>query len=202
MQFGWACDVGAWIVRGLIFVSAISAVIFGYTAWRNSLLSDGRVAGKAEVQKLWDDETRQRQAVAITAGENFRKQERLDARRVSENEIETRKNEKVAAAAVARTAAVNRGLLGRIAALDAAARSRGLPTAASCASEFERERDAAILSRGLLGQCSTRYREVAGAADGLGLKLSSAMSYIDVVKPVAFDTETFIPLGVPPAERP
>lgn len=183
MPSGLGCEVKAWIVGALIALCAIAAVIFGYTTWRNSILADGRAAGKAEVQKLWDDETRQRQAVAITAGENFRKQERRDALRVTENEIETRKNEKLAATAVARAAAADRGLLGHIAALDAAARSRGMPTAASCPSWFERERDNAIRARGLLGQCTAEYRAVAGAADGLQLKLTSALSYIAVVAP-------------------
>lgn len=173
----------AWLIRGLLAAALVGAVILGYTTWRDSIYDDGHTAGEAKVQAQWNADTIKRQAAATTAINKARKEEQdaaAAAMKVVRNELE---HEKLKNASVARTAAAAGGLSRDIAALNAAARGRGLPTAAACPAEFARERDAAITARSLLGACTTEYRAVAEAADGTQLKLTTALGYIGIVAP-------------------
>lgn len=168
-------------VKALIVLAVLAGITWAYMSWLNGRLAERFDAGKAVVQGLWDKDTQARQAVAITAGENFRKQELREAARSSEIEHESRKNEKAVADARTRAADASSRLLGHIAASNAAARGRGLPTAASCPAEFARQRDAAIFARELLGQCGSRYQALAAATDGIRLKLDTSMKFVSVI---------------------
>jgi len=171
------------LVKGLAVLALVAGIVFAYSWWRGGVFEEGHAAGNAEVQALWDAENLQRAARAIQAGEEFRKQERRDAAKAKEIEDYARKREKLAAAAAAGSKSSAGGLSGDIAALDASARSRGLPSASACPVEFERQRDSAIFARELLGQCGQRYQAVAETADGIRLKLETALGYIAIVAP-------------------
>lgn len=167
----------------LITLAVLASITWAYMSWLDGRLAERFDAGKAVVQQLWDNEIKARQAVAITAGENFRKQELRDAARSTEIEHEARKNEGTVAMYRTRAADASGRLQSHIAATNAAARDRGLPTAAACPTEFARQRDAAIFARELLGQCGSRYQALAAETDGIRLKLDTSLKFIGVVAP-------------------
>jgi hypothetical protein len=169
------------LYKALAAAALIAALLFGYSQWSDSIARPAHAAGMAEVQARWDQANLAAANVAAKAAEHFRQQERRDAVRASEIENESRRKEKTAAAAVAGAAAAAGGLSGDIAAFNAAARGSGLPTAAAFPGQLERERTAAIAARTALDQCAGRYQAVAGIADGLELKFSTALTYIGLV---------------------
>lgn len=172
-----------WGLWALAAAAIVGAIVTAYNTWHDGAVDEGLRAGRAEVKAQWDADTIKRQAAAITAVKEARKEEQAKAQAAMEvvkNEAESQKR---AAAAATRTAAAAGGVLRDIASLNAAARSRGLPTAAACPAEFARERDDAIRARELFGSCTAAYRAVAESADGLQLKLSTALGFIQVVTP-------------------
>ncbi len=168
--------MGKW-AKALIVLAVLAGITWAYMSWLDGRLAERYDAGKAAVQGLWDNETKARQAAAIKAGENFRKQELRDAARATEIEHEARKNETTVALYRGRAADAAGKLLSHIAKTNAAARDRGLPTAASCPTEFARQRDAAIYARQLLGQCGSRYQALAAETDGIRLKLDTSLKF-------------------------
>ena len=174
-----------------ICAAVVFGIVRGYEAWRGHVFALGDTAGAARVQALWSTDTIMLAAVATAAISKARTDERNDAAKAMEVERETRRNAEksalLATAAAARSDRAARGLLGDVAALNAAAGDRGLPQAASCAGELVTERNAAIAARALLGSCSTEYRQLGQDADAerdaLELRLSTAMSYIQIVGP-------------------
>lgn len=169
-----------WGLIALAVAGAIAGAVAIYDNWHNDIEQGGVVIGRQEVQGRWDQANLQRADVAMRAGENFRQQERRDAAKATEIENEARKREKAVAAAADGSKSASAGLSGDIAALDAAARGRGLPSAAACPVEYQRQRDSAIFARSLLNQCSQRYQAVAETADGIRLKLDTALGYIAI----------------------
>lgn len=128
-------------------------------------------------------ETTQRAQVALGETTNVLKQERQGAAQSFgvERDAQTQARAGAAVAGVAQRGTA--GLLQRLTDLDAAARASGLPTAAACPAEFERQRDAAIVARGLFGACVQEYRGLAEEADGVALKLDTALNYIAIEHP-------------------
>lgn len=179
------------LLRGLIAAALVAAVIAAYMGWRNSVFADGDTAGAARITTQWNQDTIKRAAVAASATKAARTEERNAAAAAMEVEREGRINaEKLARqaqASAARSTAAAGGLLGNLAALDAAARGRGLPTAAACPGEFERERDAAISARAVLGSCVAEYQALGRdddlAHDAVALKLDTALAYIRILNP-------------------
>jgi hypothetical protein len=180
-----------WALTAAIVFGVLYGIVLGYEHWRDSVLDEGDMRGAARVQQLWQQDSIKRAATAASATKAARLEERNHAAQAMEVEREARRNaEKVAAvaqASAARSAAAAGGLSGHIAALDAAARSGGLPAAAACPGELVKQRDAAIAARALFGSCVAEYQSMGQDADGeldaLTLKLDTALSYIHIVAP-------------------
>lgn len=139
----------------------------------------------ARAAKTLSDERAARAAIdaaasedRVRASENFRKQERLDAKRAQENEHEA--NKQAARAAVERERAVRSadGVRELVASLDAAARARGLPSADACPAEVARSRAEAERARGLFSACVAEYRQLAEDAQGIRLTLDVALRFV------------------------
>ena len=175
-----------WWAKALVAAAAAAALLMAYTSWRDALIEEGKVAGRAEVQAKWDQDKLDRAAATLQAVAAARKEEQDAAAAAAKGEKDARERaERQAAAARAaadRHAAAARGLSGDIAALDAAARSADLPTAAACPGEFARQRDAAIRARAVLATCSAEHGKLAADADAavgeLTLQLDTALGYI------------------------
>lgn len=122
----------------------------------------------------------QRQEAARLATDQFRNKERREMQAAMEIEREAQLKSKslVSSAATSRSSAER--LLGDIAALDAAARSRGLPSASACPAELEAERARAQTARQLFGSCVKEYRDLAEDADGIALRLETAINYLAI----------------------
>ncbi|MFC5498123.1 hypothetical protein ACFPOE_11305 [Caenimonas terrae] len=183
------------IIRAVLIFALIAGVLFitvkVYEHWRGGVYAEGDTAGAARVQQLWNKDTIARAAAAASATKAARAEEREQAAQAMETEREARRNaEKTASlaqAAAARSSAAAGGLSGHLAALDAAARSGGLPTAAACPGEFVKQRDDAIRARAVLGSCVAEYqamgRDDDGAIDAVALRLDTALRYITIVGP-------------------
>lgn len=178
------------IVRVLLLIALAAVLFFGiqhaYESWRASVHDEGFVDGKAFVQQLWDKDREQMQARHIAELDQVRKQDAAAAAAAiqGEKDARDRAEQRAAAAAAAahNSAAAAGGMRNAIATLDANARARGVPDAASCPGEFARQRDDAIRARAVLAACSAEYRQLAADADGdaagVRLQLDTALSFI------------------------
>lgn len=183
------------LIKWLLFIGAVAAVVyaivFGYEMWRDGKVEEGLVLGRAEVQAKWDEDVRKRDSEKLVAVTVAVAQERAMGEAVVQGEKNARlKAEKLALGYKAdATVALNNlgGMSGNIAALDWAARNIGIPDAAACPGEFEKQRNAALRARKLLSACSTENQGMGERVDAawaaLVLQLDTAISYIDTVKP-------------------
>lgn len=130
-------------------------------------------------------ETTQRATVALEATGNVLKQERQGAAQSMGVERDAQTQARAGAAVAADAQRRAAGLLSHIASLDAAAGASGLPTATACPGELDRERADAIRARQVLAACVQEYRSLGQDADGIELKLDTAMNYIALVQPPA-----------------
>lgn len=179
------------IVIVLLVIALAAAVLFGivhgYELWRDAKVAEGDRAGAARVQALWDADKLTRAAATLAAVAQARKEEQDTAAAAAKGEKDARDRAEAKAtelaAAARRSAAAAGGLSGKLAALDAAARSAGSPDAASCPRLFAQQRDDAIQARGLFGSCVAEYRSLGEDADAalasLELKLDTALSWIN-----------------------
>lgn len=123
-----------------------------------------------------------RTQTALLANANFRKFEHQQAASAAELE-HANQVQKQAAEDVDRS---NRGdvdgLRRDIAQLDAAARSGGLPSAASYPRELAASRRAAEKARGLLAACAEEYQGMASAARIDAIDLGTGVSFAELVQ--------------------
>lgn len=183
------------IIKWLLVIAAIAVVVygivFGYEMWASGQVEEGRVLGRSEVQAKWDADVRQRDTEKLVAVAVAVAQERAMGAAVVKGEKDAREKAEKQAAGYRVDAATARGntagLSGNIAALDWAARNIGIPDAASCAGEFEKQRNAAMRARKLLSSCSTEHQALGERVDvawgNLTLQLDTALGYINTVKP-------------------
>lgn len=174
-----------WGLGILAVLAAVAALVAFYDNWHDDIEQGGVAIGAQRKQGEWDADKIRMQRVALELVAKARKEEQDKAALAAKNAKVEYENTKVQAVAIARAAGVTSGMSRSIASLNADAINRGLPSAASCAGEFVRERDAGILARKLLDQCSSRYSELAATTDGFAVKLTTALSYISIVAPAA-----------------
>jgi hypothetical protein len=178
------------IVKVALVVALCAAVVFGivkgYEWWRSGVYNEGHTAGQAQVQEQWNKDKLARAAARDAAVATARDEERRIAAQAAQGERRAREDAERKAdadrAAAAGAAAAHRGLSGKLASLDGAARATGVPDAASCPAQFARQRDEAVLARELLGSCASRYRELGEAVDAawtaIELRLDTALGWI------------------------
>lgn len=175
-----------WVATALVAALAVALIVHGYEAWRGSIYDDGKVDGRAEVQRAWDKDQIARGEAQARAVDAARSEERNMAAAAAKGEKNAldRAQAKLAeqAAAARRSAAAAGGLSGQLADLDAAARGLGIPDAAACPGLFAQQRDAAIRARSLFGACVAEYRNLAADADrdtaAIELRLDTALGWI------------------------
>lgn len=180
-----------WFIVVGICAAIVFAVVRGYEWWRDGVRAEGVTSGQQEVQGKWDADVRIRDEQKLKDIAAARTEEREKAAKAAEGERNAR--DKAEREAVASRAAADRsstavgGMRGTIASLDRAARDLGIPDAASCATEFAKQRDAAVRAREVLGSCVSEYRELGKAADdawdAVTLRLDTALGYINAVAP-------------------
>jgi len=142
---------------------------------------DGALNGLHELQASVAKQDAARAQAASTANANFRKFEHQQAASAAdlENANQTRK---LAVGDVDRSNRDNvDGLRRDVARLDAAARSRGLPSAAAYSRELAASRRAAEVARGLFAACAAEYQAVAGAAQLDAVDLGTGVSFANLV---------------------
>ncbi len=182
-----------WSLTVALLAGIVFGIVWGYEHWRDAVRNEGAAAGAARVQTQWDEDIRKRDTAKLAAVAKARQEEQAAAAAVAKGEADARQKAETRAAADRRAADAARraggGLRDDIAALDGAARAVGVPDAATCPSEFARQRDAAMRARKLLDTCGARYLELAQRIDeswtGITLKLDTALGYINAVAPRA-----------------
>jgi hypothetical protein len=178
------------IVTALLLIAAAAALVFGivhgYEAWRASVFKEGDTAGAARVQARWNEDIKKRDAATLAKVEAARAEGAHMAASAAEGELHAMQTAKARAeqqaAAARRAASAAGGVRDTLAALDRSARAIGVPDAASCPSEFAKQRDDAIRARSVFGACVSAYQVLADRADrdrgDLQLRLDTAMSWI------------------------
>jgi hypothetical protein len=181
-----------WALCAAIVAGIGYSIVWGYETWRDAKVAEGDKAGAARIQHQWDDDKVKRAGETVAAVAKARKEEQTAAARAAKGERDANANAAAKAAsdlaAAKRATAVAGGLRDHIAALDAAARSLDMPSAAALAGQFVIQRDAAIRARGVLGSCVAEYTALGQAADertrAIARDFETAMSYVKAVAPV------------------
>lgn len=182
------------IVRIVLVTALVAAVLFGivwgYETWRDGKVAEGyragAAAGAAKVQALWDAERKESDRTTLLTIALARQEEQEIAAKAAKGErdardrAEAQAQREAAAAHRSRAAAVS--VREQLAALDAAAAVAGVPSAASCPSEFAAQRDAAVRARAVVGACTAEYQLLAERAGreraDFELRLDTALSWI------------------------
>ena len=184
------------IMKVLVVTAACAAVLYaivlGYETWRDGKVDEGKKAGAAQVQALWDKDVKSRddahaQALkdAITEAGRISRLANQGEKNALEQSLARARADVVAAG---RAAADGQRLRDDIAAANSAALALDMPSVAACPAQFVQQRALAVRARDLLGRCSARLESLAAGTDraitGLTLKLETALSYIVAVSPV------------------
>lgn len=159
-------------------LAVLAGVVIGVDHWSKSLIAKGDAQGAERVQAAWGDAERKRALQLVADQEQARRDEAEKQRKSEEIAHEQAQREAALQLRVARSTAAHRGLLDTIADLNA--RNAELSEAAGDARLAGVAREAA-LARELLGQCSSRRREVAAAAEGLRDQVTGLQAWATTV---------------------
>lgn len=150
-----------WLLVLALGAAVIFGIVRGYEWWRTGKVEEGRLAGRAEIQKKWDDDRARAQAATI-------EQARLSAAETLRRLNKQQENQRAQDALLASARRDNQRLAGAVDRLQLRA-SRYLD-AAGCGSltgdsALECVRQAAGQIGIVLGQCAARHRQLAADAD-------------------------------------
>lgn len=145
-------------------LAVLAGVVIGVDHWSKSLIAKGDAQGAERVHAAWGNAERER-ALQLVADQEQARRDEAEKQRTSEG-IAHEKAQREAALQLrlARSTAAHRGLLDTIADLNA--RNAELSEASQDARVAALAREAAT-ARELVGECSSRRREVAAAATEL-----------------------------------
>lgn len=174
--------------RILIAILITLAAVLGVRAWNSHLVAQGDAQGAQRVQQAWDQAEAKRQAAESAAREKAALKRAADetAARATE-QAKQKETERIAheqaqreqaqRAALAAADSRHRSLLTTIAQLNANAAAAKLSGTGpqSCAAA---DIDAATAARNALGECSSRYTALGGAADRLSNQVMGLQDYI------------------------